>query len=1082
MVDSYVHLHQHTHYSTLDGLSKVDEVVAAAKADGQPGLAITDHGNLSGGMEFYTECKKQGINPILGIEAYAAENTIADRPSRRKGLSDDDGGETTKGKAYYHQLLLAKDWSGYQNIMKLSTESFLNGFYYKPRMDLQMLSEHAEGVIGTTSCLGGVVLQRIMNGDKKGALAYASDVKDILGGENYFVELQDHGIPEQIQTNPQLISLADKLDLRVVSTNDTHYVKPGDHICHDALLCIQTKAKVSDDKRFRFSGQDFYLKSSRDMRMLFAEIPEAADSTLLINDMVNIEIPTDIAGIPEYPYPDAFDSSEDYLSFLVKKGVEKRYRGTDVSLDEAYSRVEYELGVINSMGFASYFLIHWDLVKEAHSRGILLGWARGSAGGCAVSYCLNITKVDPIANDLLFERFLNPSRISMPDIDIDFESGRRDEMIEYAKTKYGIENVAQIITFSYIRSRAAVRDSARVLGYSWDQGDEIVKVMPDRLFGRDIPLKVALGHDDSDPDGYAAGADLRKKVAENPWAKEIVGVAETVEGIIRSPGVHASAVVVSNVPLGEITPLQKQPNKAVTSQWEMNWLEGLGLLKMDLLGLVNLDTVSEALRTIKAATGDVIDIYDPNHKYDDKAVYKLLSEGRSIGVFQLESPNMRALLRRLAPRNIDDISAVVALYRPGPMSQNYHTLYADRRNGREPTVSIHECFDEILGDTYQIPVFQEQIMFMAQELAGFSLAEADNLRKAMGKKDKKLYESWRKPFVEGAEKTGNDPVFADELFTTLQEYASYAFNKSHSTGYSRLSYWTAYLKANYTGWYMAALMSRTTKLETLKPLLAEARRYGIEIKPPSVNFEGFQFTFNQDTNAIHFPLSSIKGVGENVTTLINEHGPYQNIYQFVESVKVNKASLTALAFSGAFDQLTEPISRMTVVENEEALLSYGKAEIKDDQNGVMSLFGSEVVRPELTYRNDLSEDEMREQEKEHIGIFLTSHPVEQFVSDTDFSFGEILEEGFLGNFTLTAYIDAVRTFRTKKSGKMMAVLDLEDHTESVEGVIFPTTYAQYGEVIEAGEVYEFDFKVSRKDDDTQFIVNAISKIESDEKD
>ena len=670
----------------LDGASRLDELVAAAVADGQPALGITDHGNMYGVLDFYRECKSQGIKPIIGTEAYMAHESRHERPARR-GRIDDTGGDTESGsKLYYHLTLLAENTTGYRNLIQLSSLAFLEGYYYKPRLDWELLEKYSEGLIASTGCLGGHVLQSLLHGDDKGALEKASRLQDIFGRDNLFVELQDHGIPAQLETNPKLIEIAKKINAPLIATNDSHYTQRHDHTAHDALLCVQTGALLSDPNRFKFEGEEHYLKSAAEMRWLFRDFPEACNSTLWVAERANVNIDFEQVHLPDFPVPEGFANDEEYLKHLTNEGA--KFRWGEKVPKEVVERLAFEIKVIIDMGFASYFLIVWDLIKHARDNNIRVGPGRGSAAGCAVAYALRITDLDPIKYDLLFERFLNPSRVSMPDIDMDFDSRYREEMIRYATEKYGRDHVAQIITFGTIKARNAVRDAARVLGYPYGLGDKIAKSLPPLVMGRDTPLKYCFEDVPKHHDGFRAASELRELVNADPDVKRVVEVAMGLEGLKRSDGIHAAAVVITREALTEYLPIQRKPDPGqsaelspVVTQYEMHGVEALGLLKMDFLGLRNLDVITDTMAMVRTN-------YDPNFDIDtvslsDAQTFDLLARGDTIGVFQLESPPMRALLKSLAPNAFEDVAAVVALYRPGPMGVNMHYDYADYKNNRK---------------------------------------------------------------------------------------------------------------------------------------------------------------------------------------------------------------------------------------------------------------------------------------------------------------------------------------------------------------------------------------------------------------
>src|SRR5581483_1772522 len=733
--NSFAHLHVHTEFSMLDGASRVDEVVAAAAADGQPALGITDHGNMYGVLPFYAACRAAGITPVIGFEAYMAHDHRAERINTR-GKIDDTGGEGEGGKkAWYHLTLLAENNTGYRNLIQLASRAFLEGYYRKPKVDWEILADHSEGVIATSGCLGGHVLQSLLAGDFEAAMAKAGRLQEIFGRDNFFIELQDHGIAEQQKTNPQLVDIATRIGAPLLATNDSHYTRPEDAEAHDALLCVQTNALISQsgDERFKFKGSGHYLRSAQEMRYLFRELTDACDNTLVIAERAGVEIEFGKPQLPNFPLPPGFTSDSGYLHHLTFEGAKQRW-GRQLP-DDVVERLDYELRVIDDMGFSSYFLIVWDLIRHARESGIRVGPGRGSAAGCAVAYCLRITDLDPIKYDLLFERFLNPSRISMPDIDMDFDSRYRDEMIRYAAERYGRDRVAQIITFSTIKARAAVRDAARVLGYPYAIGDKVAKLMPPLIMGRDTPLRACLEPTPGHEDGYKMAADLRAMYETDPDCRRVIDVAKGLEGLRRQDGIHAAAVVITKEPLTEYLPIQRKPDPGqdpddapVVTQYEMHGVEDLGLLKMDFLGLRNLDVLTDAVELIRHTRGIDVDI--DAIPLDDEPTFELLRRADSIGVFQLEGGPMRALMRSLAPTTFEDVAALVALYRPGPMAANMHNDYADRKNGRKPIEYFHGDAEEILADTYGLMIYQESVMRVAQKFAGYSLADADNLRKA----------------------------------------------------------------------------------------------------------------------------------------------------------------------------------------------------------------------------------------------------------------------------------------------------------------------------------------------------------------
>ncbi len=745
MADSFTHLHVHTEYSMLDGAARLDELVAAAAADGQPALGITDHGNMYGILDFYKACKAQGVKPVLGTEAYMAHDHRTERIAAR-GKMDDSGGEGEGGKKpWYHLTLLAESDVGYKNLIQLSSRSFMEGYYRKPKVDWELLEEHSEGLIATTGCLGGHVLQAmvpkaIMDPHKQqvdhvsederfdNAVKLAGRLQDIFGRDNLFVELQDHGIPAQTWSNPRLAALAKKIHAPLLATNDSHYVHREDALAHDALLCVQTASLMSDENRFKFHGDDHYLKSADEMRYLFRELPTACDNTLWVAERCEVEIEFGKPQLPNFPLPEGFETDDDYLRHEVFTGAKKRWG--DVLDDRITERLLFELKVISDMGFSSYFLITWDLIRHARDHNIRVGPGRGSAAGCAVAYTLWITDLDPIEYDLLFERFLNPARVSMPDIDMDFDTRGRDEMIRYAAEMYGRNNVAQIITFGTIKARQAVRDAARVLGHDYGTGDRLAKAIPPLIMGRDTPLYACFEEHPKYIDGYKMATELREMYDSDPVSREVIDVAKGLEGLRRSDGIHAAAVVITKEPLTTYLPIQRKPEPGkpieeapVVTQYEMHGVEDLGLLKMDFLGLRNLDIISDALELISELRQIDLDI--DNVDLTDEPTYELLREGRTVGVFQLESPPMRALMRSLAPTEFEDVAALVALYRPGPMAANMHNDYADRKNGRQPIEYLHPDAEEVLGATYGLCLTGDTIVIEATSGRPFRLDSID---------------------------------------------------------------------------------------------------------------------------------------------------------------------------------------------------------------------------------------------------------------------------------------------------------------------------------------------------------------------
>ncbi len=1099
-MDSFVHLHVHTEFSMLDGASKVDELVGAAVEHDMPALGITDHGNMYGILDFYKACKKQGIKPIIGSELYQAHEHRSERPSRR-GRLDDSGGNTDGGnKLYYHLTTLAENNTGYKNLIQLSSRAFMEGYYYKPRVDWDVLSDHSEGVIATSGCLGGQVLQALMNDRPELALERAGRLQDIFGKDNFFIELQDHGIPEQLSTNPGLIEISKKLDAPLLATNDCHYTHQHDHLAHDALLCVQTGSQMSDPDRFKFHGDQHYLKSPAEMRADWGDLQEACDNTLLIAERADVEIEFGAPQLPDFPIPEGFTGSDDYLLHLTMEGAKKRW-GAGLT-DTIRDRLVYELDVIKNMGFSSYFLITWDLIKFAREENIRVGPGRGSAAGCAVAYCLWITDLDPIKYELVFERFLNPSRISMPDIDMDFDSRYRDEMINYAARTYGRDHVAQIVTFSQIKARAAVRDAARVLGFPYAVGDKVAKAMPPLVMGRDTPLKYCFEESEKFKDGFKAASSLREMYETDNTVTEVVDVAMGLEGLRRQDGIHAAAVVVTKEPLTDYLPIQRKPTSGqdpeeapVVTQYEMHGVEELGLLKLDFLGLRNLDVISDTLALIERARGEVVDI--DSVALDDTKTYEMLTEGKSIGVFQLESAPMRALIRSMAPTEFEDIAALVALYRPGPMAANMHNDYADRKNGRKESVAFHPDAEEILSGTYNLCIYQEELMMLAQKFAGYDMAQADNLRKAMGKKVRELIAAERKTFVDGCEATGYGRELGEQLFDTMEPFADYAFNKSHSYGYGLVSYQTAYLKANYPVEYLACLLTSVkSNLDKAGVYLNECRQFGIEVKVPDVNSSEIDFSSvpsEDGTHHISFGLSAVRNVGEGLVSLIiaerEANGPYSDFYNFCERVDysvLNKRSVESLIKAGAFDLLGH--SRKSLVDVHIEIIEMTVAQRKERDMGVMTLFGEAAADSEsFDDRPEIASDEFESREKlsfekEMLGLYISDHPLNGLVDALEAQTSDRianLEHSAEGSVvTLGGVITGLNKKWTRK-GDLMAVLNLEDMTDSVEVMVFPRTFTDYGHLLEDDRIVTIKGRLDKRDDLPKLMAQTISVVNAE---
>ena len=1088
----FAHLHVHTEFSMLDGAARIDEVVAAAAADGQPAIGITDHGNMYGVLDFYRAARAAGITPVIGTEAYMAGESRFERPVRR-GRVDDTGGEGGEGeKLYYHLTLLAETNPGYKNLLKLSSAAYLEGYYYKPRVDWELLERHHEGVIATTGCLGGVVLQALLRDDVPLATKLTARLRDIFGPEGLFVELQDHGMAAQHRTNRHLVEIARDLHVPLLATNDSHYVHQEGSVAHDALLCVQTGAQVDDPKRFKFETDQHYLKTSAEMRALFAEVPEACDNTLQIAERARVEIEFGKPEMPRFDVPPGFDSEEAYLRHLTMEGAHDRY-GTPLPADAA-QRLDAELTVIEDMGLSAYFLIVWDLIRHARSKGIRVGPGRGSAAGCCVAYSLKIVDLDPLRYGLIFERFLNAGRKEMPDIDMDFDERYRGEMIKYAADRYGFDHVAQIVTFSTIKARAAVRDAARVLGYPYAVGDRIAKAMPPLVMGRDTPLAACLELTPGFEEGYKMAADLRVLHDTDPDAKKVIEVARGLAGLRRQDGIHAAAVVITRETLTEYLPVQRKPgpdgdiaNAPIVTQYEMHGVADLGLLKMDFLGLRNLSVIEKALDLIEGTTGTRVDI--DHLPLDDDKTFEMLRRGDSVGVFQLEGGPMRALIRSLAPTSFDDIGALVALYRPGPMAANMHNDFADRKNGRKPITYIHEDLGEVLGDTQGLMIYQESLMRVAQRFAGYSLQEADNLRKACGKKIRELMAAERDKFVEACDTNGYGAKLGTALFDVIEPFADYAFPKAHAYCYGMVAYQTAWLKANHPVEYLAALLTSVKDdKDKTAVYLAECRTMGVEVLVPDVNTSMSDFVAVDGT--IPFGLSAIRNVGEGLVAQIvverDAGGPFSDFYDFclrVNPMVLNKRSVESLVKSGAFDALGHPRRGLLMVF--EHVIDRTLARRRERDMGIQSLFGELAEGPgsavdERMPIPDLEFDptERLAHEKEMLGLYVSSHPLFGVESalrrHTDCTINE-LRELKDGEMRWVGGVVTSLSRKYTKRGDLMATFVLEDLQSAIEVFVFPRTMLDWGALLSADAVVCVKGRIDLREEPAKIICMELKR-------
>ena len=1098
---SFAHLHLHTEYSMLDGASRIGDVVAAAAADGQPAVGITDHGNMYGVLDFYRAAREADLTPVIGTEAYFVTTSRFDRPRRAE-------------HDIFHLTLLAETNEGYRNLMKVASYAYLDGFFYKPRIDFDLLERFGAGIIATSGCLGGAVSQALLGGDERGARELAAQFQSTLGRDNFFIELQDHGLPEQRQVNPELVRIARDLGAPLLATNDSHYTRREHAEGHAALLCVQTGATLDDPKRFKFDAEEFYVKSAAEMRDLFAHHPDACDNTLLVAERARVDIQLGQPELPEFLTPEGHDE-DSYLRELTMAGARERY---DPELaGPVRERIEIELGVISDMGFSAYFLVVWDLVRYARERGIRVGPGRGSAAGSCVAYCLRIVDIDPIRYDLLFERFLNPGRKEMPDIDMDFDERHRGEMIRYASQRYGWDHVAQIVTFSTIKARAAVRDASRVLGYPWAMGDKIAKAIPPLLMGRDTKLSACLDLEEGQEEGYRRATELRELYTGDPDSKRVIDVALSLENLRRQDGIHAAAVVITRRPLVEYLPIQRKPEPGtpieqapIVTQYEMHGVESLGLLKMDFLGLRNLSVIERALDLIETTTGARVDI--DAVPLDDAATFAMLRRGDTVGVFQLEGGPMRSLMRSLAPTTFEDVCALVALYRPGPMAARMHLDYADRKNGRKPVSYYHESLVDILEPTYGLMIYQEQLMRVAQRLAGYTLEEADNLRKATGKKKRDLIVAERAKFVAGCVAQGHGAKFADDFFDIVEPFADYSFNKSHSFGYGFVAYQTAYLKANFRVEYLAALLTsvRANKDQTAV-YLNECRQRKIGVLVPDVNESESDFAVRPSPDGtasteIRFGLSAVRNVGEGIVAHIvadrTDNGPFIDFYDFcgrVDPQVLNKRTLESLIKAGAFDSLGHPRKGLLAVFERCAETAIARRRERDA--GIMSLFGAASPNGDTdatagdpagetsggaegwSERLDIPDIEFGKAErlsveKEMLGLYVSGHPMmgaeRALRRHVEASLTE-LKEGREGEMRTVGGVVTALARRYTRRGDLMATFVLEDLGAALEVMVFPKTMADFGHVLAEDAIVCVKGRLDLREDDPKLIAVELTR-------
>jgi len=1023
-MSKFVNLHTHSHYSLLDGLAKIDQLVDAAKSKGQTSLALTDHGVMYGAIEFYKKCHDAGVKPIIGCEIYIAPRKMTDKSAKIDSSP-------------YHLVLLAKNNQGYKNLMELVSLAHLKGYYYKPRIDKQTLKKYSKGLIALSACLQGEASRAVLNQGQAGALKVIKEYQEIFGKDNFYLELQPHfKIAEQRKVNKEFVKLNKKYHIPLVATKDVHYINKADQRAHEVLLCIQTGTVIDDENRMSMAMDEFYFPSEKEMLKAFPGQEQAIANTGKIAEQCNVKLEFGNFYLPKIKMPKG-ETSAEYLKKVVYEGAKKRYSKISKEIKE---RIDYELGVIDQMEYNAYFLIVADFIKFSRKKEILVGPGRGSVGGSIVAYCLRITDLDPLKYDLLFERFLNPERISQPDIDLDFPDDRRDEVIKYVEQKYGEDSVAQIITFGKMEARASIRDVTRALGLGYDLGDRISKQIP---FG--MGLQEAL----------KSSQELKTMYQEDEQAKEVLDMAQKLEGVVRHASVHAAGVVIAPGKLTQYSPVQRAPRaeEATITQYAMYDLEDIGLVKMDFLGLSNLTILGNALKIIKATAGKDIVLTDV--PLDDKPAYELLSAGQTTGVFQLASDGMKRYLKQLKPTRFEDIIAMVALYRPGPMESIPDFVAA--KHGRKKVEYLHPKLEPILKSTYGVITYQEQVFEIARTLAGFSYGEADILRKAVGKKIKKLLDEQKGKIIQGIVKNGISKKIAVKIWEFIEPFARYGFNKSHAAGYGLISYWTAYLKANYPSQFMAALMtSDKDDLEKLARDIQECKYLQVEVLPPDVNESFVDFGVVKETGDIRFGLSAIKNVGDKATEIIVEerkvNGKYKTIEDFASRLagNLNRKIVENLAMAGAFKSLA---SRESILSSLDDILAFSSKIAKDIANGQADLFKGmiqEKVALDLGKGDPIPEQTKLTWEKELLGIYISSHPLDQYqeklkllpyqIKDLN-KFNKQTEK----NVLIAGIITNIKKIVTRSNEPMLFVT-LEDFSGTVELIVFPSILNQTSEI------------------------------------
>lgn len=1054
--ENFVHLHVHTEYSLLDGASRITNLVKRAKELGMPAIAITDHGTMYGVIDFYKQAKKQGIKPIIGCEVY-----VAPRSRRERCMVD--------GENYYHLILLAETDEGYRNLIELVSRGNTEGFYYKPRVDTELLRQYSKGLICLSACIAGEIPTWMLKGDMDKAEALAREYVEIFGKENFYIEMQDHGIPEQKQVNHLLVDLSRKLGVGLVATNDLHYIDKKDAECHDVLLCIQMGKTVDDPNRMKFSTEEFYLKNHGEMAQLFPAYPEALSNTCRIAERCNVTLDFGNMYLPEFPVPEGLTADE-YLAQLCKERLAGRY---EEITPETNARLDFELSVIYKMGYSGYFLIVWDFINYARTQEIPVGPGRGSAAGSIVSYLLGITNIDPLKYGLLFERFLNPERVSMPDIDIDFCYVKRGKVIEYVSALYGADRVAQIITFGTMAAKGAIRDVGRALNMSYGEVDRIAKMVPGEL---GITLRRAL----------EINSELKNAYESEPMVAKLLDLAMAVEGLPRHASTHAAGLVISKEPLTHYVPLQNSAEGFLTTQYDKDKVEEIGLLKMDLLGLRTLTVIGDTMKLVEENRGIKIDI--DHIPFDDPKVCAMLSHGDTAGVFQLESSGMTTLVKDLKPECFADLIPLVALYRPGPLGSGMVADFISGRHGKKQVTYVHPLLEPILHETFGVILYQEQVMQIASVMAGFTLGQADMLRRAMGKKKHDVLNAQRENFLQGASARDIDGKLAGEIFDLMAHFADYGFNKSHSAAYALVAYQTAYLKANYPQEFMAALLSSVMGTnEKVGHYIEACRQMGIAILPPDVNAS--HNSFSVDGDAIRFGLAAVKNVGENailnMVVARDKQGAFASLVDLCTRVDmrlVNKRVIESLIKCGAFDSFGARRSQLLAVLDR--AVDMAAVSQRDKASGQLGLFGEETLNEaaevNLPDIPEIPKDQLLVLEKEITGFYVTGHPLDAYRDKMNSvtPLGELVNGNYAdGKMVQVAGLVNNAKRITTKNGDMMCFIVLEDFTDQIEVVVFPRIFDKFSKFLLPDMPIRVSGRLSVSDENSKILADSIRSLD-----